>query len=55
LITTVLKHGIGFTDVDQLKAPVLVGVETFNKPDRVGFGEPYHQDKAYFCQTTQAN
>lgn len=31
--------------------PVLVGVETFNKPARVGSGVPYHQDNAYFCQT----
>jgi len=31
--------------------PVLMGVETFNKPARVGSGVPYHQDNAYFCQT----
>lgn len=31
--------------------PVLVGVETFNKPARVGSGVPYHQDNAYFCQS----
>ncbi|WP_395736673.1 phytanoyl-CoA dioxygenase family protein [Prosthecobacter sp.] len=31
--------------------PVLVGVETFNKPARIGSGVPYHQDNAYFCQT----
>ena len=31
--------------------PVLIGVETFNKPARVGSGVPYHQDNAYFCQT----
>lgn len=31
--------------------PVLCGVETFNKPARVGSGVPYHQDNAYFCQT----
>lgn len=31
--------------------PQLVGVETFNKPARVGSGVPYHQDNAYFCQT----
>lgn len=30
--------------------PMLVGVETFNKPARVGSGVPYHQDNAYFCQ-----
>jgi ectoine hydroxylase-related dioxygenase (phytanoyl-CoA dioxygenase family) len=30
---------------------LLVGVETFNKPARVGSGVPYHQDNAYFCQT----
>ena len=30
--------------------PVLSGVETFNKPARVGSGVPYHQDNAYFCQ-----
>ena len=30
---------------------LLVGVETFNKPARVGTGVPYHQDNAYFCQT----
>jgi phytanoyl-CoA hydroxylase len=31
--------------------PALMGVETFNKPARVGSGVPYHQDNAYFCQT----
>lgn len=31
--------------------PVLVGVETFNKPARIGSGVPYHQDNAYFCQS----
>lgn len=31
--------------------PVLIAVETFNKPARVGSGVPYHQDNAYFCQT----
>lgn len=31
--------------------PVLVGVETFNKPARVGSGVPWHQDNAYFCQS----
>lgn len=31
--------------------PVLVGVETFNKPARIGSGVPPHQDNAYFCQT----
>jgi len=30
--------------------PVLLGVETFNKPARVGSGVPPHQDNAYFCQ-----
>lgn len=30
--------------------PVLVGVETFNKPARIGSGVPSHQDNAYFCQ-----
>lgn len=30
--------------------PVLVGVETFNKPARVGSGIPPHQDNAYFCR-----
>ena len=30
--------------------PVLVGIETFNKPARVGSGVPYHQDNSYFCQ-----
>jgi phytanoyl-CoA hydroxylase len=29
----------------------LVGVETFNKPARIGSGVPYHQDNAYFCQS----
>lgn len=29
--------------------PVLHGVETFNKPARVGSAVPYHQDNAYFC------
>jgi phytanoyl-CoA hydroxylase len=31
-------------------APVLAGVETFNKPARVGSGVPPHQDNAYFCR-----
>ncbi len=31
--------------------PVLGGVETFNKPARIGSGVPYHQDNAYFCRT----
>ena len=31
--------------------PVLQGVETFNKPARVGSAVPEHQDNAYFCQT----
>lgn len=31
--------------------PILIGVETFNKPARVGSGVPHHQDNAYFCQT----
>ena len=30
--------------------PVLRGVETFNKPPRIGSSVPYHQDNAYFCQ-----
>ena len=30
---------------------VLMGVETFNKPARVGSGVPPHQDNAYFCRT----
>ncbi len=30
--------------------PLLVGVETFNKPARVGSAVPSHQDNAYFCQ-----
>jgi len=30
--------------------PILAGVETFNKPARVGSGVPPHQDNAYFCQ-----
>ena len=29
--------------------PILIAVETFNKPARVGSGVPYHQDNAYFC------
>ena len=29
---------------------VLMGVETFNKPAKVGSGVPPHQDNAYFCQ-----
>ena len=29
---------------------VLLGVETFNKPARIGSGVPAHQDNAYFCQ-----
>ena len=31
--------------------PLLMGVETFNKPARVGSGVPPHQDNAYFCQS----
>ena len=31
--------------------PVLMAVETFNKPAKVGSGIPSHQDNAYFCQT----
>jgi ectoine hydroxylase-related dioxygenase (phytanoyl-CoA dioxygenase family) len=31
--------------------PVLVAVETFNKPAKVGSGVPPHQDNAYFCQS----
>lgn len=31
--------------------PILAGVETFNKPARIGSGVPSHQDNAYFCQT----
>jgi phytanoyl-CoA hydroxylase len=31
--------------------PVLMAVETFNKPARIGSGVPHHQDNAYFCQT----
>jgi hypothetical protein len=31
--------------------PVLIGVETFNKPAKVGSGVPHHQDNAYFCQS----
>lgn len=34
--------------------PVLAGVETFNKPARVGSGVPPHQDNAYFCRTPAA-
>jgi phytanoyl-CoA hydroxylase len=30
---------------------VLMGVETFNKPARIGSGVPPHQDNAYFCQS----
>jgi hypothetical protein len=31
--------------------PVLMAVETFNKPPKVGSGVPPHQDNAYFCQS----
>ena len=31
--------------------PVLIAVETFNKPHKVGSAVPYHQDNAYFCQS----
>jgi ectoine hydroxylase-related dioxygenase (phytanoyl-CoA dioxygenase family) len=31
--------------------PVIVGVETFNKPARIGSAVPPHQDNAYFCQS----
>jgi len=30
---------------------VLVGLETFNKPARIGSRVPLHQDNAYFCRT----
>ena len=30
--------------------PVLAGVETFNKPAKIGSGVPPHQDNAYFCR-----
>ncbi|MDB6025830.1 MAG: ectoine dioxygenase [Verrucomicrobiales bacterium] len=30
--------------------PVLLGVETFSKPAKIGSGVPPHQDNAYFCQ-----
>ena len=30
--------------------PLCMGVETFNKPAKVGSGVPPHQDNAYFCQ-----
>lgn len=29
--------------------PVLMAVETFNKPARTGSGVPWHQDNTYFC------
>lgn len=29
--------------------PILIAIETFNKPARIGSGVPYHQDNAYFC------
>lgn len=31
--------------------PVLMAVESFNKPSRVGSAVPPHQDNAYFCLT----
>jgi phytanoyl-CoA hydroxylase len=31
--------------------PIVLGVETFNKPARIGSGVPPHQDNAYFCQS----
>jgi phytanoyl-CoA hydroxylase len=31
--------------------PILIAVETFNKPSKVGSGVPPHQDNAYFCQS----
>lgn len=31
--------------------PVLMGVETFSKPAKVGSAVPPHQDNAYFCQS----
>lgn len=30
--------------------PLLMAVETFHKPARIGSGVPPHQDNAYFCQ-----
>lgn len=31
--------------------PVLMAVESFNKPARIGSAVPPHQDNAYFCRT----
>jgi len=31
--------------------PINLGVETFNKPARIGSAVPAHQDNAYFCQS----
>jgi len=31
--------------------PILIGVETFNKPAKIGSGVPHHQDNAYFCKS----
>jgi len=31
--------------------PVALGVESFNKPPRIGSAVPPHQDNAYFCQS----
>lgn len=57
------RHDIFFADLaadpDLLKLvgrlvngePVLMGVETFNKPAKIGSGVPAHQDNAYFCRT----
>jgi ectoine hydroxylase-related dioxygenase (phytanoyl-CoA dioxygenase family) len=45
------------SEIKQLIAPLLhgkpiaTGVETFNKPARVGSAVPPHQDNAYFCQS----
>jgi phytanoyl-CoA hydroxylase len=31
--------------------PVLMAIETFNKPAKIGSAVPSHQDNAYFCQS----
>ena len=52
-----LRSMVASPDIQQLVAslvngePVLCGIETFNKPARIGSGVPWHQDNSYFCRT----
>jgi phytanoyl-CoA hydroxylase len=57
LYSTMLLSLAQRKDIYDIVAPLvrgeatLGGIETFNKPARIGSGVPYHQDNAYFCRT----